>query len=307
MSNILAISAKKSGGKTTATNFIFGLEMLSLGLVEYFKINPKGRLVVPQRFDDGTENGRIEDLEFDPLTANTQEKYEFMATNLWPEVKQYNFADPLKKGVCMGILGLTYEQCYGIDEEKNAPTHLKWEDMPGVITEKQEDILKVVDDSLKASAKKVEGRLGKYYEIINGLVYHPPGLMSCREVMQFIGTEIFRKMYGNVWVEALVRQINAEGTNLALIGDCRFPNEVFGTQKAGGKVIRFTRNPYPEDKHPSEVALDEENFDWKNFDGVLDNKDMDINTQNQELHKLLAELGVLPYELKVQDDKYVTA
>jgi hypothetical protein len=171
------------------------------------------------------------------------------------------------------MFGLSYNQCYGTDEEKNQPTHLRWEDMPGVVTNK-----KVAKD--------------------NGLVYHEPGFMSCRELMQFIGTEIFRKMSGNVWVDTTIRLIQAESPRLALIGDCRFPNEVEGIQKAGGKVIRFTRNPFPNDKHPSETALDKENFDWSRFDYVLDNEKMDINTQNNELYKVLNDMGMLQYTME---------
>ena len=31
--------------------------------------------------------------------------------------KIYSFADPLKQDICINILGLTYDQCYGSDEE----------------------------------------------------------------------------------------------------------------------------------------------------------------------------------------------
>ena len=41
--------------------------------------------------------------------------------------KIYNFADPLKKDICINILGLTYEQCYGEDIDKNTVTEVEWE------------------------------------------------------------------------------------------------------------------------------------------------------------------------------------
>jgi hypothetical protein len=39
-------------------------------------------------------------------------------------VKIYNFADPLKKDICMNILGLTHNQCYGEDIYKNTLTNI---------------------------------------------------------------------------------------------------------------------------------------------------------------------------------------
>ena len=39
----------------------------------------------------------------------------------------YSFADPLKKDICMGVLGLTEQQCYGSDDDKNTMTDLWWD------------------------------------------------------------------------------------------------------------------------------------------------------------------------------------
>ena len=131
---------------------------------------------------------------------------------------------------------------------KNTKTHLKWKDMPG---------------------------LGDHPNL--------SGPMTAREVMQFVGTDIFRKMYGDVWAEGTIKRILKEKTELAVICDCRFPNEVAAVQKAQGKVIRFTRSPYREDQHASEVALD--NYDG--FDAILDNANMSISEQNQNLYEIL--------------------
>ena len=46
------------------------------------------------------------------------------------QVKMYSFADMLKEKVCMDVMGLTYEQCYGTDEEKNSVTTYMWERLP---------------------------------------------------------------------------------------------------------------------------------------------------------------------------------
>lgn len=148
--------------------------------------------------------------------------------------KMYNFADPLKKDICMNILGMTYDQCYGSDEQKNVLTDIEW----------------------------------------NG------SKLTAREVMQFVGTDIFRQMKHNVWADATIRKIKNECPNLAVIADCRFPNEVDVVRNAGGFVIKLTRNPH-NSNHASETALDSDRYDHNNFDLVIDNTDISISEQNE--------------------------
>lgn len=160
--------------------------------------------------------------------------------------KIYNFADPLKKDICMNILGLTYDQCYGDDNKKNEITDLVWEGTK----------------------------------------------LSAREVMQFVGTNVFRKMKNDVWSGATVNKIKNEKPQLAIIADCRFPNEVQAIKDAGGMVIKLTRNPYNSD-HESEVALDEGMYNTSNFDLVIYNENLSIHEQNQAVLNFLKKKEVL--------------
>jgi len=159
----------------------------------------------------------------------------------------YNFADPLKK-MCIDILGLTYEQCYGSDESKNEYVDCLW------------------PDSGKA--------------------------MTAREVMQYVGTDIFRKMQHNVWADATIRKIQDENLPLAVIADCRFPNEVQAVKNAGGLVIKLNRNLY-NSTHESETALDENRYDQSNFDFLIDNTDLDIGEKNELIYSFLKVKRVL--------------
>lgn len=284
---ILAISGRKQAGKNTAANYIIGNEMLSLGVVRgAVSVNEEGQLTVGDIFGD-TEFCGI----FDPMRKG-KEFTDFANQHIFPFCKVYSFADPLKE-MCIKILGLTYEQCYGTDEDKKMLTHLMWENMPGVTTELPSKLdvshIGIVSDCYIP----IEGRLGTYYQEhgINGIVYHPPGPMTAREVLQFVGTGLFRRMYENVWVDTLLAQIKQEGSAFAIICDARFPNEIIGTKMAGGKVIRLTRCPFPEDTHPSETALDEENFDWKNFDAIIDNRELSVNLQCREVQGVLDTWG----------------
>jgi hypothetical protein len=297
---ILGLSGRKQSGKNTATNFITGLELMSVGVVRSaFFIDEQGQLQIGDLFGNEEYSGHLD------LNRTNPEFVSFLEEHVNPYVKVYSFADLLKKDVCIKILGLTHEQCYGTDDDKNTLTSLLWENMPGVTVvplspEKSEvrDMLWSLSEGYteqKNGIFEVEGRLGHYYTKIHGVVHHTPGPMSAREVLQYVGTDIFRKMYSNVWVDALIRQIKKEDSSYALICDVRFPNEVEGVQAAGGKVVRLTRNPSGNsDAHSSETALDKENFDWSKFDFVLDNADMSINEQNKALHTQLVEWGWAP-------------
>ena len=65
---------------------------------------------------------------------------------------------------------------------------------------------------------------------------------------------------------------------IAIIADCRFPNEVQAVKDAGGIVVKLTRNPHNSD-HTSETALDVSNYDHNNFDLVLNNDNISIDEQ----------------------------
>jgi len=160
--------------------------------------------------------------------------------------KIYNFADPLKKDICINILGLTHDQCYGDDISKNQYTEVYW----------------------------------------NGTQ------LTAREVMQLVGTDLFRKMKKDVWASSTIQKIKNEHPELAVIADCRFPNEVEAIKNAGGLVIKLTRNPYNSD-HDSETALDETNYSPSNFDFIIYNHNMGIPEQNSLVLRFLKNKGVL--------------
>ena len=266
---ILCISGKKKSGKNTSANFLYGRTLVRKGLFPYYGINSNGKLVVPFANISGDQQDMVLDIESQDI-----EIVRFLYTQVWGHIKTYSFADKLKSDVCIGILGLTFEQCYGTDEEKNTLTNLYWENMPGVTTTEPGEF-----DVVKSKS----GRLGEYYKIINdNLIYHPPGQMTAREVMQFVGTGIFRKMYSDVWVDATLRQIKQDGSDIAVITDGRFANEILGVKNAGGYNIRLTRN-VDNDQHESEIALDPDKFDWKNFDIVVDNQNLTIDETLDEI------------------------
>lgn len=116
--------------------------------------------------------------------------------------------------------------------------------------------------------------------------------LTAREVMQIVGTDMFRAMQHNVWSSATIRRIQQQKADVSLIADCRFPNEVEAVKKAGGMVIKLNRNLYDSD-HKSEKALDVNMYDQSNFDLVIDNQDLSIRDKNEIIHNFLIERRII--------------
>jgi hypothetical protein len=160
--------------------------------------------------------------------------------------------------------------------------------MPGIVD--RIDVLSAVVD--RFGCKGIDGYddLCKHLKIVGT---HTPGFMTGRDVLQFVGTNIFRRMYNNVWVDSTIRRISADAPDLAIITDCRFPNECQGVQSNGGKVVRLTRS-IDGDTHDSETILDKDKYDWNTFDAVLDNANITIEEQNIALQSILDKWNYLP-------------
>lgn len=182
-------------------------------------------------------------------------------------IVRYAFGDKLKD-ICMEMFGLTSDQCYGTDQQKNTFTEILWQDMP-------------------------------HYEL---LVNPRTGPMTAREFMQVFGSDIMRKIFNNVWVKALMFHIDEVETgwygdiipSYGFIADVRFPNEVKAIHDRGGKVYRFTRNIDPNDTHKSETELD----NYEGWDGVINNQELSLEQKNKAVLQVLMNDGVLPKLLR---------
>jgi hypothetical protein len=160
--------------------------------------------------------------------------------------KIYSFADPLKQDICMNILGMTHQQCYGSDDDKNTMTNLVW----------------------------------------NG------EQLTARRAMEVIGTNIFRQIKTEVWVEATINKIFKEEYDIAIIVDCRFPNEANAILDREGCVIRLSWDPF-HSTSDSEKALDPEYYDWSKFSHVVDNASLTIEEKNQQILNFLQTNNIL--------------
>ena len=160
----------------------------------------------------------------------------------------YSFADPLKQDICINILGLSHDQCYGTDNDKNTMTDLWWE--------------------------------GEQ--------------LTARAAMEIIGTKLFRALKTNVWVDATIHKIKQENMDLAIIADCRFPNEVEAITNSGGYNIRLDLDPF-NSPSTSESSLDRSVYDWSNFDLIIENSTMIIQEKNKAILHFLSRYNIIPH------------
>lgn len=270
MTNIIGMSGKKGAGKDTSCRVIFGDALRACGLVDWIKINEKGQLVIPIDNEGIIEEGILDPLTRNPLTQK------YLEANVWPMCKVYSFASPMKD-FCIDVFGLSESQVYGSDDDKNKLTNINREDIPGIITKEIANKLEINNNDI--DILKLPFKIYKR------------GKISSRELLQYFGTDLIRKICPDAWVNATINKIKREQPTLALICDVRFPNEVEGIQKSGGKIVRFTRAPFTEDKHKSETALD----NFHGFDWICDNSEMNIYTQNQSVIEKMKEWKILPW------------
>ena len=283
MTNIVAIAGAKQSGKSTAVNYLHGYEMHRHGFIKEFDISPEGKLLVNALYKN-EENKNYERIGIFELEQQNENFSTYASNTFWPFVRGFSFAKPLKD-ICVNLFGLSPEQAYGTDEQKNSLTKHQWADMPGVIIHDNDEACAELFDPLDthgAAGHLFFKKLGRYDE----------PRMTGREFMQYAGTDVLRKMYGKVWTDYCLNDIDNMSPDLALISDCRFENEIHAIQEKEGKVIYLTRNETT-GGHSSEKAGEYREL----YDAIIDNANMNIQEQNEAIKEQLFSWGILPKSL----------
>ncbi len=176
------------------------------------------------------------------------------------------FAKPLKE-FCMNVLGLTYDQCYGTDEQKDMLVNWKWDDVSIDIrmrySNKDEEYTEGTFNVMKSNPVK------KYRKIARS------GFMTAREVMQIFGTDVMRNNFNNnIWALGAINTIDMMAEDYVLVTDARFPNEIDVARHKEILTIRLHRTNYPRsDEHSSETSLD--NYPTENYSYYVEAENLD--------------------------------
>lgn len=212
---LIILGGEKQSGKDTSANFIAGTILALAKKIESYKINKGGKLVA---------NGAL---------INSDEELNAIAPGL---VYKTVFAYSLKD-FCADHFNIPRNLVYGSDQDKATLTDIEWDNFPGCCTN-----LRLFQKISKISKNAP-------------LFYHPPGKMSIREILQYFGTEVVRKMYSPAWVEATYQRLLRSNAHFGIVSDCRFPNELELASKFDKSLSVYLARPNDGDSHASERSL----------------------------------------------------
>jgi energy-coupling factor transporter ATP-binding protein EcfA2 len=255
---IIVFAGAAQSGKSTAAKYISGVMLKQAKLTDWFEIHDESGDLYLQATDEANKKVIVK-LD---LAQSDWEFIQYAVQNIWPYAKIYSYASQLKSSVSQ-IFGLNPQNLYGSNEDKNKPTHIKWQNIIPIIN--------TMDN-----------------------VYVPEReFLTHREVLQYFGTNICRKIDPDCWTEACFGHIEAEDWPNVIIDDCRFENEVNAAHQHGAKVVLLTHNPYP-NNHVSEQIL---TMDRTKFDYVIENANISIREKEKKIDDILLQTGWLTASL----------
>ena len=252
---IIGLAGLKQSGKSTTCNILHGIVLKERGMISDYSTGDEGQLLI--------KTPELTEWSVFDITRQDEEFVAFAEKEMWPYVKSYSFADPLKT-IATELFNIPHKNVYGTNKDKNQKIrHLLWKNMP---------------------SGRVDTRKKK------------SGSMTAREFLQYFGTDVMRKIWEPVWCSGTINKIVKEDSQLAIIADVRFPNEVQSIKDKNGHVYWMQRSVY-EDAHASEITLLPENYDHDNFDGTLINegKGKTLNALRKSVEKLYKELRAKSY------------
>lgn len=250
MTKIIAFSGKIGSGKTTCTKVVVGEIMKSIRMVGQYKIREEdGQLLIPSS-NTGTGWGTFDIESLEP------EFLKWCEDNLWKKVKWYGFADSLKRDLMMEYFGLLQNQVYGSQEQKE-----------------------------KFIPRLTYAELFKNIPITLG--YGVNKKCSGRTLMQDVAT-IIRNVNPSAFVNKCINTIKKDNSEIALIVDCRFRNEVEALKNEDACLIRLLSKE-TKDKHYGELELD--SMPDSTFDLILPYH-LTYEQKNEQIRLLLKEQGI---------------
>lgn len=114
-------------------------------------------------------------------------------------------------------------------------------------------------------------------------------ILTPRLVLQLLGTEGGRDViHPNIWVNATLGDLKE--TDHVIVTDVRFPNEVEGIKRKGGKVVKIIRpSVVSTSTHPSETSLN----NYTDWDYVIVN-DGTLDDLEKKVLEMLIKFDIIP-------------
>lgn len=255
---LIGIAGAKNAGKDSAAKLITGMVLQKVGMITDYDMTADGELIIYQQISQNGVSKR--ETSIFPLNRRDEAFVSYLHEAIWPHVKIYHFADPLKYLVS-NMFGLDIDVLFGNQEAKESPSSILWERMIDVLPKKK-------------MKKKV----------------NLSSFMTHREVLQHTA-DILLHVNPDCFINYCIQQIQSEQSPISIIADVRTEHEVDAIKNVGGKVILLTKRPDDGDTHHIENDL--LHVDRAKFDIVLDNQNMSIGEKNVKLVNELKNIGFL--------------
>ena len=261
---VLAFCGTSESGKSSAANFLMATVMQKLGIMEDWRLNDKGKIEILGKVIDENEVESNDYFELD--IENKEPDFLLWARGIHMNCKTYSLAYPLKKTL-RNLFGLTKEQTDTQDGKKEE-TDITWGQMAELL------------DSKERKRIKEEGIADKR--------------MTGREVMEYFGTKVLRRMNEDIFVDALIKQLRNDEellksqdvhNNVVLITDVRRLNEAVKLKKEfNATIVRLLRgNP---------VNTSESDIDSITPDFTIDNRELTLEEMCGRLTEIVNEINL---------------
>ena len=261
---IIGLCGSAQSGKSTSASYLAGLTWHTHRMVEKFKVDESGKLVIYDLNSHSFPEGKRFDCfhwDNDPEINQALERCLVHPANL---VHRIAFGDILKE-ILQLMFGLDPNKLWGSDKDKAAET---------IYTVGQfRELLGVAKFPFKN--KKDSEKL------------------SYREMLQVFGTEVGRRISPTLWVDRSVERIydiiNQWRPALIVVDDVRIETELDAIKKMGGSTIALLRQV----KTSAGVshASEQTHKLFEKCDYAIKNQDMSINDQCIELFTIMQHIS----------------
>lgn len=171
-----------------------------------------------------------------------------------------HFADALKEA-CVAVFGIPRSDME-TETGKQKPTEILWP---------------------SANAEGWHAYTSDSAKVFNDLNPSAGSPMTVREILQFVGTELFRTQIDpDLWVKSVFRRQYGEN-DIVVVADCRFPNEASYAKERGLLIEVLRDTGSVGDKHASEMALE----GYLGYDAYVRN-DSSFENLRSQLHVILS-------------------
>lgn len=253
---ILGFMGTACSGKSTMANGIIGCVLQNEGVAKDWRLNNAGLIEVMANIVDEDGTTRRDYHVFPTDLRSTEFVCNPFYQSLWKRVKNFSLAYPLKQS-CKSLFRLTNEQVFGSD--KGTDTEWTWGQFSTLLDKKEQKRIK---------EEKLEDKL-----------------MTAREVMEYYGTGVLRKLDEDIFVKGLVSQLQNETTNLALVTDVRRANEAKILRDNGAFIIRLLRGEEPK--------ISESDINEAEVDLTLDNRELTMEEALEQVLNFMTEKDLL--------------